>query len=234
MPNEAWTEESRGFSISKQGRAGREKMENSSHEQVLDAATRLFAEKGHAAVSLGEIADAAGVNVSAVSELFTSVDKLYEAVLETQFNLYAARMDAVFAGAGLPPEKMSLFAEAMCDLHKRTPCFFPLFYRELIHPSPLFEPIVQKIIRHVAYLSDNTIARGIRKGEFKQGINPAYATMCLAGMLHYYFLASRLAGSLLPEPAKDEEYLTQSLKVFLTGLLNPLRHHELTKGETKR
>lgn len=193
-------------------------MEDTAREQVLDAATKLFAEKGHAGVSLQEIADAAGVNISAVSELFINVEKLYKAVLETQFSLYAARMDAVFEGHEMPPKKIELFVRAMYDVHKQDPYFFPLFYRELLNPSPFFEPIVKKKIQHVAYLSDNNIARGIQKGHFKRGINPANATMFLAGMHHYYFLASRLAVSLLPEPANEEENLTQALEVFLTGL----------------
>lgn len=200
-------------------------MENASREQVLGAATILFAEKGHAGVSLQEIADAAGVNFSAVSELFTTGEKLYEAVLETLFSLYVARMDAVFNGNESPSEKIELFTRAMCDIHKKAPCFFPLFYRELLNPSPFFEPVVKKNIRHVAYLSDNNIARGVQKGEFKRGINPANATMILAGLHHYYFLARRLTGSLLPEPANDDEYLTQALEVFLTGL---------KKGEYKK
>jgi hypothetical protein len=49
-------------------------------------------------------------------------------------------------------------------------------------------------------------------------VNPANATMFLAGLFHYYFLSSRLAGSLLSEPANDEEYFSQAVTVFLTGL----------------
>lgn len=193
-------------------------MVKATREQVLAVAIKLFAEKGLASVSLQEVANAAEVNISAVFELFTSVKKLYEDVLETQFSHYADRMDAVFEGDELPPEKIELFAKAMCDLHKQAPYFFPLFYRELLNPSPFFEPIVKKKIQHVAYLSDNNIAKAIQKGVFKRGLNPANATMFLAGMLHYYFLASRLTGSLLPDPANDEEYLAQALKVYLSGL----------------
>lgn len=198
-------------------------MEKSAREQIVGTATKLFAEKGLAGVSLQDIADAAGISISATSELFTNMEKLYEVVLETQFSNYAARMDAVFEGGDLPPTKIELFARAMCDIHKQSPHFFPLFYRELLNPSPYFEPIVQKNIRHVAYLADNNIAKGIQKGTFKRGINPANATMLLAGMLHYYFLASRLAGSLLPESANDEEYISQALNVFLAGLKTGLK-----------
>jgi len=193
-------------------------MPNTTREQVLDAATKLFAEKGLALASLQEIANSAKVNISVVRELFPGVEKLYEAVLETQFSHYAARMDAVFEGDAVPSEKIGLFAKAMCDVHEQAPYFFPLFYRELLNPSSYFEPIVKKKIQHVAYLADNNIARGIQKGTFKHGLNPANATMFLAGMLHYYFLASRLAGSLLPEPANYGEYLAQVLKVYLRGL----------------
>ena len=193
-------------------------MENSTRERVLDVAAKLFAEKGLTGVSLQEIAQAAGVGDAEVTKLFGSGEKLYEAVLETHFTLYATRMDTVFGGDEGPADKVESFARAMCDLHKQAPCFFPLFYRELLNPSPYFEPIVKRKIQHVAYLSDNNIARGIRKGQFKRGLNPANATMLIAGMFHYHFLAGRLAASLLPEPANDEEYLAQALVVFLSGL----------------
>jgi TetR/AcrR family transcriptional regulator len=193
-------------------------MEKTIRDKALDAATRLFAEKGFAGVSLQDAAEAAGVDVAEVEELFPSQMRLYESVLEAQFSFYAARIGAAFDGDELPTKKIELFAQFMCDVHRQAPCFFLLFYRELLNPSPYFETIVKKSIQHVAYLSDNNIGRGIQKGTFKRGVNPANATMMLAGMFHYYFLAGRLAGSLLPDAANDAEYLSQALEVFLSGI----------------
>lgn len=193
-------------------------MEKSTREKVLGLATKLFVEKGLAGVSVQEIADAAEIGGQEVTGLFGSVEKLYEIILKNQFSRYATGMDAIFAGEELPPKKIALFAEAICALHRDSPDFFPLFYRELLDPSPYFETIVVKNIQHVAYLSDNNIGKGIQKGHFKRGINPANATMLLVGMFHYFFLARRLAGSLLPEPANDEEYYLQAVEVFLNGL----------------
>jgi len=192
-------------------------MDKSTGEKILDVAAKIFAEKGLAGVSLSEVANAAGVDDSEIVKLFGSGEKLYETVLESQFSHYAARMEAVFDRGGGPINKTELFARAMCDVHKQAPYFFPLFYWELLKPSLFFEPIVMKYFRHVAYLSDNNNVKGIQKGQFKHGINPANATMFLAGMFHYYFLASRFAGSLLPHPANDEEFLSQVLKVFFAG-----------------
>lgn len=194
-------------------------MDKSPAEQILNTAAKIFAEKGFVGggVSLAEIANVSGVAIAVISERFGRVEMLYEATLECQFGKYAAKMDAVFNNGGSPMEKVELFAKAMQDVHKQDPHFFPLFYRELLNPSPFFESVVVKYIRHVAYLSDNNNTKGIQKGQFKRGIHPAYATIFLAGMFHYYFLASRLAGSLLPPP-DDEEYLSQALKLFLSGL----------------
>jgi AcrR family transcriptional regulator len=193
-------------------------METTIRDTVLNAATRLYADKGFPGVSSREIAAAAGVGSDEISRLFGNEETLYRAVLEAQFGFYAATMSTVFDGDEVPAIKVELFARAMCDVHKQAPCFFPLLYRELLTPSPFFEEIVRKNIRHVAYLADNNFVKGIRKGTFKRGVNPAHATMYLAGMFHYYFLASRLAPGLLPETGSDEEYFSQAIAVYLSGV----------------
>ncbi len=188
------------------------------HEQVLDSAAILFAEDGYAGVSFQRIAAASGVEYSEIGRLFGSEDKIYEELLESLFSQYSLRMSAVLEGSDLPVVKVESFARALCAFHKDVPNFFPLYYRELLKPSPFFESIVLKNIRHVAYQSDNNIARGIQKGTFRYGINPANATLLLAGMFHYFFLASRIAKSLLPESINDEDFITQALDLYLNGL----------------
>ncbi len=194
-------------------------MTQTTRKKILDTATRIFAEKGFAGCSLSGVARAAEVELPEVVALFPNESRLYEVVLETQFSLYTDRMESAFDNDELPARKVEPFAQAMYDVHRHSPCFFPLFYRELLTPSPFFETIVKRAIKHVAYLSDNNIAKGVQRGIFRRGVNPANATMVLAGMFHYYFLASRLAPSLLPEAGDDEEYFLQALKVFMEGMI---------------
>lgn len=56
-----------------------------SRDAILDAAERQFADRGFDAVSLQEIATAAGLSRGAPSYFFGSKDNLYEAVLERVF-----------------------------------------------------------------------------------------------------------------------------------------------------
>jgi len=53
----------------------------STKERLLNAAERLFAERGFAAVSIRDLSGEAGVNVAAVNYHFQSKDNLYAAVL---------------------------------------------------------------------------------------------------------------------------------------------------------
>jgi len=188
-------------------------------EHIIEIAAQLFAEKGFAGVSLQEIATIAEVEYADISQRFKSISEIYGAVLESLFELYARSMSVAFEGSHNSLDNVESFARAFCTLHKQSPHLFKLFYRELLDPSVYFESIVLKNVRHVAYLSDTNIAKGVQKGIFKNGVNPAIATMLFVGMFHYYFLAKeQICGSLLPGGVSDEEYITLALNVFLRGL----------------
>jgi TetR/AcrR family transcriptional regulator len=194
-------------------------METDIRDKVVEAAAKLFSDKGLAEVSLQEVAEAAGVDNSAVTALFDSKETLYGEVLKTRFGFFAEKMETALRSGDKPVKKIELFARAMCEVHRQSPSMFPLFYRELLNPSAFFDSVVKRNILHVAYLADNIIVKGIQKGTFKRGINPAVATMFFAGIFHYYFLAGRLTETLLPEyPNNDEEYLAQALRIYLNGL----------------
>jgi hypothetical protein len=55
-------------------------MSSPSHEAILNAAGRLFGERGYRAVTVRDIAAEAGVSAALVMKLFASKDKLFAAV----------------------------------------------------------------------------------------------------------------------------------------------------------
>ncbi|MDI2125177.1 TetR/AcrR family transcriptional regulator [Yinghuangia seranimata] len=81
--------------------------------ELLDAAARLFAERGIAAVSLNEINTAAGQrNASALQYHFRSREGLLRALLERHIPQVRARRDELLAAADADPEKVRRAAEA--------------------------------------------------------------------------------------------------------------------------
>lgn len=81
-------------------------------ERILSAALRLFVERGHAATSVREIAQAAGVNVAAIAYYFGDKAGLYRAALFEPVRAGAAAVPAFDApGLGLA-EALSLYMRA--------------------------------------------------------------------------------------------------------------------------
>jgi len=60
-------------------------LEKDTQTKLLEAATLLFAQKGFSAVSTRELAEAAGVNIAAISYHFRGKEGLYQAMMEEQF-----------------------------------------------------------------------------------------------------------------------------------------------------
>ena len=67
-------------------------LEKDSQTKLLEAATSLFAQKGFSGVSVRQLAEAANVNIAAISYYFRGKEGLYQAVLEEQFAPIAAAL----------------------------------------------------------------------------------------------------------------------------------------------
>ncbi len=86
-------------------RSGYKKSEDS-RRQVLDAAVKTLAERGLAATSIQDIADAAGLSKGAVHYHFESKDELLERVLDRCCEAIEARVVAVFEEPGTPMDRV--------------------------------------------------------------------------------------------------------------------------------
>ena len=85
--------------------AGYKKSEES-RRQVLDAAIATLAERGLAATSSQDIADAAGLSKGAVHDHFESKDELLQRVLERCCESIEERVHSAFAQEGSPMDRV--------------------------------------------------------------------------------------------------------------------------------
>lgn len=122
------------------------------------AGLRLFAHQGFAKTSTRELAEAAGVNVAAISYYFGDKAGLYRAVLfEPDGDLAgdAARISA--EGLGLEASLRGFYEGFLCTLRQGDVARLctKLHFREMLEPSGLFEQAVSDMILplHRALLS---------------------------------------------------------------------------------
>jgi AcrR family transcriptional regulator len=132
---------------------GRE-IDGDTEHRLLEAAGRVFAEKGFDATTVRDVCERAGVkNIGAVNYYFRSKENLYEAAVRNAFRCRMARSPRPEWPAGTPPVvKLRKFirgaAESMLNDFAE-PWLMQLLMRELSHPGPAGEGIVRDFMRPI-------------------------------------------------------------------------------------
>lgn len=190
-----------------------------SRELLLDIAAGLFAQKGFAAVSIREIALAAGVNSALISYYFNGKQGLYKAALETEMSLVIGMIEDL-KKAGLEPcAFLRGYATGLAELHCRRPSILRLINAELTNPTECFETVVRPRISQIASDITRTITQGIEQGIFKEGLDPLLAALQLAGTVNFFFIVAPLTSAFLGDKSSHSPlYIKQALDVFLEGI----------------
>jgi len=189
--------------------------------KIMTAAAPLFAQKGFAAVSVKELAEAAEVNIALISYYFGGKEKLYAAILEAQFELVDNIIVSIRNEERCPIEKIRRFSQKFVKLHKFYPYNHRLIYGEIINSTNCYESIVKPaILRNHDFLTE-CIQEGINNGQIRSDVKPDCANVLLGSVLHFYFMTNYLADEFL-ETKKDkaEYYMTEAIEMFLRGVLS--------------
>jgi AcrR family transcriptional regulator len=127
--------------------------------RLLNAAARLFAERGFARVTVRDICKKARANVAAVNYHFGGKEGLYQAVMRMAMETMQATTEAArAAGCNRPPEErirayVAVFAERLLGIHHET-WIHQLMLREMSDPTPALAMVAEEVLKpRMAYLS---------------------------------------------------------------------------------
>ena len=197
-----------------------EKTVQDAKEKLLAAATRLFAEKGFAGVSIRQLAEAAGVNSAMISYYYGGKEGLYEAVLITQYERLLKKFEAVAALEAPVDEKIRQYAEVIRLTHTADqPLMARLIQGELTSPTACMEKVVRNYASRIVRIVGGILQEGIDSGEMRTDIPLNYATMALAGMINFFFILREATRTMVPDLyLGDEEFVEAALKIYLKGM----------------
>ena len=194
-------------------------MEIDAREKLLSAGTRLFAQKGFAAVSIRQLSQAAETNSALISYYFGGKEGLYAAVLEKQFSPIDSVIASVRERDLSPVERIEAYAQGVLAAHTRNPYIIRFLYSEFANPTPAFEAIQKEVRKIYAYLHQS-ITDGITCGQFRADLNPAHAAFAIAGMMNFYFIAEPIRRNFQPAgEVHDAQYFGDALKIYLNGVI---------------
>ena len=195
---------------------------------ILDAARRVFIEKGMDGARMQEIADLAGINKALLHYYFRTKEKLFNTIFNQSFGEFFSRMSILMASEKNILIKISSFIDTYMDLMLQNP-FLPRFIITEINRNPQvvvekFNAIGAEIIRKNIRLLEKQIKDEAQKGSIKY-IDPKQLISSIIALCLFPFLAEPLLRMLFFEgdKAKYEKYLKERKKVVEQIILDALK-----------
>ena len=100
--------------------------------EILDAARRLLQSRGVEAVTMEEIAAAAGVAKGTIYLYFQGKEDLIQDLITQVGEQMLADIEAIVQGSGTPLEKIQQVASLLLDYLMRERALFPAYARDLL------------------------------------------------------------------------------------------------------
>jgi AcrR family transcriptional regulator len=180
---------------------------------LLEAAARLFCERGLEGTSIDEIAQAAGYTKGAFYANFKSKEELFLVMLDEQFATELERLDKTLAGTDEPQEEAR--AAAADFIHYASGNEWPSLYFQFIAHAARHEEFRQELAtRHLAMRG--RLADVFERWKEGFGVTPPVPFEQIATMMH--FMADGFLIDRIVEPELSEELYTTMIGVFLRGL----------------
>lgn len=154
----------------------------STEEKILEAARKVFTEKGYAATRTRDIADEAGINLALLNYYFRSKEKLFFKIMtQTVEELFAFMLPIISNEATSLDEKIEIFANKYIEVVSQNPNL-PLFLSSEIQKADSDYTLpIDKIINNTSLLKQ------IKKRNPK--MEPIHFFMNLLGMTIFPFFA---------------------------------------------
>jgi AcrR family transcriptional regulator len=154
-------------------RSDRSRNAEATREDILEAATEEFADKGLSGARIDKIAERTSSSKRMIYYYFGSKDGLYRAVLEREYTRIR-RAEASIALDRLPPKKaLAELVRQSFDSHVERPNFIRLVMNENIHHAEHLKQVrgLGRLNKALIESLKDTLARGAKERAFRRGID---------------------------------------------------------------
>ncbi len=203
--------------LEKEAPQAREK--STTRDKLLEAAIKLFAEKGFNGTTTKEIAEKAEVNEALIFRHFSTKRDLYGAIIEKK----------IFEEPGieitLETHKDSkddalvftAIATRMFDRCGKDPSFIRLLHFSALEGHDLSDMFFETYVEYINMLICDYIETRIKDGALRN-INPLYASKAFIGMVANQIIAQELFGEKKRGKIDQEQLIATFVGIFLNGI----------------
>jgi AcrR family transcriptional regulator len=167
--------------------------------QILEAAVKVFADKGFHAARVGDIAEEAGIAYGLVYHYFQSKEDLLETIFRTTWTEMLARVREVEEANVPAAEAVRQVTALLLRTWRRDPDLVRVLVREVTRNQHVQKEVEE--ITHAMEALERIIRRGQEVGEFRVELDSR-----LAAAVFYGALEEVLSGWVLGQlPDRDED-----------------------------
>ncbi|GKU27366.1 TetR/AcrR family transcriptional regulator [Clostridium folliculivorans] len=189
---------------------------------ILEAAIKIFSEKGFSAATTSEIAKSAGVAEGTIFRYFKTKKDLLTGAMVKLVEVFSemfivSRINKIFKDhEGMDPKiTLKAIAKDRLDLIDKHWDLIKVVITELQFHDDLRNSFLENMASKGKLLLENFIKSGISRGIFRD-INPTIAARALVGTLGIYIVQRQLVPSMVN--MNDDEQIDIIIDLFLNGL----------------
>ena len=181
---------------------------------LLEAAERVFSEKGYHATAIRDIAREAGFSVGGVYQFFASKDDLYLRIVESQWEYFFGLIDNARQVEGFRG-KVEALTSAMFQAFEERRGFFRLFMTDRGRLSAAFSSeVAERVGQHTRRLREQLVdlmRQGVQEGALRHG-DPGLLASAYMGLVHTCILEGLASGAV-----RLTQRPSELLSLFLDG-----------------
>ncbi len=200
------------------------KGDDTTREQLLDAATTLFAERGIAATTIAQIAAHVGVTSAMVHYYFKTRDQLLDAIVEERIMRFTAAVWESFSGSEADPVALvKSLVDRLISACDTMPWLPPLWIREIVNEGgQLREKVMQRMSLERQRQFAECISAGQDRGEVNAGIDPRLLYMSIVGLTLLPMAAAKIWGRIpILEGVGKDDLARHVTALVMHGLAGP-------------
>ncbi|HEY8087017.1 MAG TPA: TetR/AcrR family transcriptional regulator [Polyangiaceae bacterium] len=175
-------------------------------EEILDVATRLFAERGYEGASMNDVAECVGMRKASLFYHFATKDALYEAVLDRLVASLQVALEAIYASSGTFPDRLDDVTEVLVNTLASHPYAARLLLREAMDWGPVIRGKLLDRILLVLEAGAAWVHAGQEQGTFVEG-DPKQIVITAIGMHFLPFAVGNLVEKYTGKGAFDASFI---------------------------
>jgi TetR/AcrR family fatty acid metabolism transcriptional regulator len=175
---------------------------------ILDAAVRVFANKGYHASRVGDIAEEAGVAHGLLYHYFRSKEELLETISRETWRDVHEAVRSVEESDESARERLAGIAKILLRAWRRDPNLVRVLVREVTRSSQLQKPIDELEAAFTGL--ERIVKRGQQGGEFRTDVDPR-----MVSYVFYGALEEILTGWVLGHLEEDDEAIARAEKTVV-------------------